>query len=702
MKRNRSYQNKSKHKKGPSLPHTQKRRRDFNFVPPEKKTHARKASDRRRFRTVLALFHGTQGGYGFASPVNEDVEDVFIPARETLGALDGDTVLIEVRERRDPLHAGKTEGSVLRIEKERESAIIGTLVAERGYKGRERFYLVPNDKRLSAAFSVVSSSVPLLDGHTVMAEIIRRPFGERGEVQVHALRDFGEAETREACYEAILAECGVPVEFDEEVLREAELRASIPLSSEGRVRRSETVITLDGADAKDLDDAISLTAKRDGSYLLGVHIADVSAYVLRATDLDRAAFSRGTSLYFADKVVPMLPPVLSNGACSLNAGEDKYALSALLSIDQNGEITNVKLEKSIIRSSLRGVYEEANDVMENGAASPHYEKYKQFLPLLRRLRRFYLMISEKRRQNKIELERPEAKFLLDENGLPIEIVRRERGLFERVIEECMLLANEGVARFLSALSRPCVYRVHGAPHEDKASEFLRYAHNLSLESAAQIKAPYEPRDFARLMSEASDKGISEPLSYLLLRTMEKACYSQENRGHFGLDLPIYCHFTSPIRRVSDLAVHRIVSELLAEKDTPSRLFGFAAYAAETASETELRALTCERKIESLYKLLYLQKRIGKTYEATVSSVLPSGVFLETYNTCEGFIPIEDLITDTHRSASAVYDEERRCIIAGGVTYALGTRVTITVERVELSALRAYFRLAEPPRTTARA
>lgn len=663
-------------------------------MPPEKKMRRGKP-EQRKPQTLLALFHGTQGGYGFATPIEKEQEDVFIPARETHGALDGDTVLISVRERRDPLHAGKTEGSVLQIEKERKAPLIGTLICERGYRSRERFYLLPNDKRLSCTFLVTGASVPMQAHHTVMAEIIRRPHGDCGECHVHLISDFGEAETKDACYEAILAESGVKVDFDEDVLREASERACMPLKEDSRVRYKETVITLDGADAKDLDDAISLVSKRDGSYLLGVHIADVSAYVLRGTALDREAHMRGTSLYFADKVVPMLPPALSNGACSLNAGEDKYALSALLSIDKDGEITNVTLEKSIIRSSLRGVYGEANDVIERGVRSPYYEKYKKFLPLLRRLRAFYLMITEKRRQHKIELERPEAKFLLGEDGSPIEIVRRERGLFERVIEECMLLANEGVARFLSSLSRPCVYRVHGAPHEDKASEFLRYAHNLSIESAAAVRTPYEPRDFARLMREAREKGIEEPLSYLLLRTMEKACYSHENRGHFGLDLPIYCHFTSPIRRISDLAVHRMISELLAEKDTPSRLFGYAAYAAECASETELRALNCERRIESLYKLLYLQKKIGESYEGVVSSVLPSGVFVELPNTCEGFIPTEELITDMHRSACAVYDEETRSIQAGGITYTLGTRVAVTVSRVELSALRAYFSLAEP-------
>ena len=685
------------------MPHTQKRHAALNFIPPEKKKRRGRSVAQKNARTVLALFHGTQGGYGFASPLEGEGEDIFIPARATLSALDGDTVRIELRERRDPLHAGKTEGTVTRIERERDTAVIGTLAVERGYKGRERFCLLPQDKRLSSmSFAVTSASVPLCEGHTVMAEIVRRPYGDGGECAMHVLRDFGEAESKEACYESILAESGVPTDFDEEVLEEAKARASLPLSGEGRVRRRERIITLDGADAKDLDDAISLVEKRDGSYLLGVHIADVSAYVLRGTALDRAAFSRGTSLYFADKVVPMLPPVLSNGACSLNAGEDKYALTACLTIDGSGEIVCVTLEKSVICSSLRGVYEEANDVIEKGVRSPYYDKYKDALPLLCRLRRFYLLITEKRRQGKIELERPEATFVLGEDGEPTEILRRERGLFERVIEECMLLANECVARFLASLSRPCVYRVHGAPHEDKASEFLRYAHNLSLESASQIRPPYAPRDFARLMQEAQEKSLAEPLSYLLLRTMEKACYSHENSGHFGLDLPIYCHFTSPIRRVSDLAVHRIVSELLAEKDTPSRLFGFAAYAATAASETELRALTCERKIESLYKLLYLQKKIGCTYEATVSSVLPSGIFLETQSTCEGFIPIEDLITDTHRSAHAVYDEERRSILAGGVTYTLGMRLCITVERVELSALRAYFKLAEPPRKEARA
>ena len=673
-----------KHKKNHQNPRKNKRDRIGKSPRFAKKTPPSVRTE----KTADGIFRGTLHGYGFAD-CPDHKEDIFIPADQTMGALDGDLVRVSLKER-PSYDRRRLEGRVAKILEPTSPYIIGTVIEYTPYGGRRNrkpippsLVLIPDNSRLAV--------MPIIEGggfkanDKVMVMLTARPRGRGDGGSCRLVTNYGPSESRVANYQAILADCGVPTDFSREALAEAQELASRPLSAEKRVRRRETIFTIDGADAKDLDDAVSVSRLSGGLFKLGVHIADVSAYVTPKSALDAEAMARGTSLYFVDRVVPMLPPALSNGACSLNAGEDKYALSAIMTIGLQGEILDVKLEKSIIRSSVRGVYSEVNDLLAHGEKSPYYDQYKKVYAPLKLMKSLTARVKKHRRQAMLELDRPEARFILDENGHPIDIVRRERGEAERMIEECMLLANEAVATYLHKRGRPCVYRVHGAPTEEKAADFIRFAHNRGID-VSDLRPPYPAEKFKAVLKKAEELEISEPVSYLLLRSMEKARYSEVPTGHYGIGLALYAHFTSPIRRLSDLATHRIISEMLRDPESASKLASYAHRAAEAASQTELRALTAERRIESLYKTIYLADRIGKTYDARITSVNSYGMFAELSNTCEGLIPAEEL------GSYVEFDEEARTLSSRGHTYQIGDCVKIRVEDADIAASRVTFSL----------
>ncbi|MCQ2386211.1 MAG: ribonuclease R, partial [Clostridia bacterium] len=410
-------------------------------------------------KTVSGIFCGTRRGFGFVTP-DDGSEDVFIPAGDTLNALQGDRVEIAFRR----AEGEKTEGRVTALLEKNNAPVTGTVVSERqrGSRRREKnYFLYPDSTRYP-------ERIPLPDyegkeGEKVQVLPVRAGRLLYGEV----LRTFGDSQSREANCAAILISCGIEQEFEKEALSLAEETAKQPLSAAGRAVYDAPVLTIDGADAKDLDDAVSLT-KTETGYLLSVHIADVSHYVPPKSALERAAFSRGTSVYFADRVVPMLPPVLSNGACSLNAGEDKYVLSAVLSLDCAGNLLSCRIEEGILCTDVRGVYTEVNDLFARGENSPHYEKYRKVYPMLREMETLYeKLYAAAVKRGFWEPDAPEPCFLTDETGFPVEIVKKERGIAERMIEQFMLLANQGVAELLTQKGIPCVYRVHNAPDPQK-------------------------------------------------------------------------------------------------------------------------------------------------------------------------------------------------------------------------------------------
>ena len=632
---------------------------------------------------ITGIFSSSRSGFGFVTPDDDYSElcdrDIFIPEDKTLGAIDGDEVEAVFHFYTSRIGENKTEGRIRKIIRYGRKSIIGTLTfvpSERKGSRRipARYYVIPDDTRISLSPEVRESGGASV-GDKVEALILRD--GTDRKVFCDVIRSFGKADTKSANYEAILAESEIVTEFSAAELSEAETMAAMPLSDEDRVRRSEIIFTIDGEGAKDLDDAVSLR-KTSAGWLLGVHIADVSVYVKEKSALDRAVMARGTSVYFTDKVVPMLPPALSNGACSLNAGEEKYALSAMISLDKTGEITGVKIEPSIIVSRVRGVYSEVNRIFDGTADGDIKKKYREVIPTLSKMRELYLLLLDKsKNRGSMELESSEAEIILDENGNPQNIVKRTRGEAERLIEQFMLTANEAVARLMSEKKLPCVYRIHENPPPDKLSDFLTYMHNLGFDTSVISRERTEPRDFSALLSLAEERGLLLPVSYTMLRAMSKAKYSDKRQRHFGLSLDYYCHFTSPIRRLSDLATHRIIHKTLIEGKRADGYAKYAYRAASAATEAELRAVGAERKIENLYKVIYMSDKVGEIFDAVITSVTSFGFFAELENTAEGLVPIEELY------GFFTFDEKNLTIRSRDTVYRIGQTLRVRLEEADI-------------------
>ena len=643
-------------------------------------------STKRRADEIIArgIFSGSKSGFGFVTLESGYDKDIFIPEDKSYGALDGDFVEIiyHIYTSRDG--AEKTEGRVTKIVEYGRDFIIGTLVFERvrrygtkgGKSGGVYAFLEPDDTKIALKPRIIDTA-GARDGDKVIVKIQRDGRGGYSpEGYVSAV--LGRADSKEANYAAILAECEIPTEFTQEELLFAEEMARIPLSDEGRVRFENTVIfTLDGAGAKDLDDAVSLKRLKDG-WQLGVHIADVSHYVPEKCVLDRLVMSRGTSVYFTDKVVPMLPECLSNGACSLNADEEKYTLSAIINLDEEGNIIKTKVVPSIIKSRLRGVYSEVNEILSGTAEASIKTKYKSVTPTLKKMKELYKILAEKAEaRGYLDMSIDEAVVLLDEGGIPIDIVRAERGVGERMIEQFMLTANEAVAILLYERGIPCVYRVHESPSPDKLEGLATYLKHVGVGYTRLLKDDATSRDYAVVLEEAEEKGIANAVSRTMLRSMMKAKYSEVRMPHFGLGIDYYCHFTSPIRRLSDLATHRIIHKVLIEGKRPEAYASYAKRAARAASETELRALNAERRIENLYKVIYMSEHIGENFDATVSSVTSFGLFCELENTCEGLVPISEM------PGLFVYNENDLSLRHKDLIYRIGDTVRVKVEEADI-------------------
>lgn len=644
---------------------------------------------RARTREISAegIFRESRSGYGFVS-VEGVPRDIFIPESNVGAALGGDTVAIKYHSFFSSLGEEKTEGRIVEILEYGKKTVIGTVDNDVVRIGRRRI----NRLFIDVDDAMIKRRVYLRDdggafpGDKVMAKLIRGGLYSY-ELSADVISVFGNAESKEANYLSILEECEIDTDFSAEELRQAQEAANEPINDEGRTLRDEIIFTIDSESAKDLDDAVSLTVNTDGTYTLGVHIADVSHYVKEKTALDRLVMSRGTSVYFTDKVVPMLPESLSNGACSLNPGEKKYTLSAIITLDKRGNIIGCDIEKSIIVSKIKGIYAEINSIWDGSAEKPLIEKYSECLDTLADMKKLYEILAKKARaRGYVELDSPEAEILLDENGSVYDIVKRERGDAEKMIEQFMLTANEAVATLLFKAEIPCVYRVHEAPPKDKFSDFLTYASNLGLD-AYKIKADScEPKELAALIEQAGERGIGEAVSYACLRAMSKAAYSDIRRSHFGLGIENYCHFTSPIRRLSDLATHRIINKVIFEGKAKEKYKSYAKRAAAAATDAELRSQNAERKIENLYKVIYMKERIGEIFEASVSSVATFGIFATLENTCEGLIPISTL------EGSFVYDEKNMTVRDNKTFYRIGDRLSVRLEEADISTGKLRFAL----------
>ncbi len=646
----------------------------------------RRSSTREKNVSAEGVFSEASGGFGFVSVEGEE-RDIFIPESATNGAIDGD--LVKILYHKFLSHSGeeKTEGRITEILEYGRSTVIGTVEADtvRIHKRRMNIlYLFPDDGKIKRRI-FLRDSLGAVAGDKVNARLMRDPYSY--DLYADVITNFGNGMSKEANYMAILAECQIDTDFTKEELYFAKEAANEAIDTHGRIVRDEIIFTIDSESAKDLDDAISLKVNTDSTYTLGVHIADVSHYVKEKTVLDRLVMKRGTSVYFTDKVVPMLPPDLSNGACSLNPGEDKYALSAIITLNKHGKILKTAIEPSVIRSRVKGIYSEINRIFDGSADDALYEKYSECIKTLREMHGLYkILLKKSEERGSVDLESSEAQILLDDKGMPADIIRRERGDAERMIEQFMLTANEGVATLLLNEGIPCVFRVHDAPAEDKLSDFINYAHNLGFDTSYISAQKCEPKDLAKLIKEASERGIGEAVSYACLRSMAKAAYSEIHKPHFGLGIENYCHFTSPIRRLSDLATHRIIHGVILEERPKEKYRSYAKRAAAAATDGELRALSAERRIENLYKVIYMSDRIGETYPAMITSVTSFGIFATLENTCEGLVPISQI------DGNFVFDEKNICLRNNKYVLRIGDKITVKVEEADMTRGKLRFSL----------
>ena len=643
---------------------------------------------------ITGRFQGSGRGFGFFIPegAQSRSEDCFVPPHQGSGAWDGDTVEA-VLASEDPAQPGRRLAHVTKILERGNPTVTGTI-----RKRNREVWLKPDSERLPEAIKVIGRA-KIREGEK--AAVTVTSYGSASAAPLGKLcATFGPSGSRSAAVEAILYQQGVEREFPQEVLTEAENTPQTvpPQELEGRLDlREKTVITIDGAASKDLDDAISLE-KQGENWVLGVHIADVSAYVKPGTALDEEAFKRGTSVYFADQVVPMLPVALSNGICSLNQGVDRLTLSCFMTLDKNGAIVDHSVAKSVIRSTERMTYEDCNILLlncnhllpENQRETYDFlaKRYEGILPMLRDMADLAKKLEKRRKdRGSLELETQESYIVCDGMGRPVDIVAREQGQSEKLIEEFMLAANETVAKHLFDLRRPAVYRVHEKPSQDK-TDTLRAM--LSPLGYSLLQADHG--SLQRVLEASRGKPEAPAVSMMVLRSMMKAQYSTENLGHFGIAADYYCHFTSPIRRYPDLMVHRSLHSLLDGKmgqAAVQKLGKACEKAAVQSSRRELAAQSAERDIDKLYFADYMQEHMGEEFSAAVSGVTRFGVFAALGNGVEGLIPVETLPEDHYG-----YDEGRMSLTGErtGRTFTFGMELRVVCVAADPSTGRIEFRL----------
>lgn len=594
---------------------------------------------------VEATLISLSKNFGFARP-DSGGDDIFIHGSALQGALVGDRIIVgDIRkDDRGP------SGRVRRIVEHKPAQTTGTVsITDEGIElipdNAIRYNLRMRERDLNGA----------KNGDKVMASLEQDYRGDWAYASVKKV--FGSGRTARVCADAIVEQYGIPHVFPQEVLDEAERVGNEPISDEEYAKRldlrGEPIFTIDSKDAKDLDDAISVK-RTDFGYTLGVHIADVSHYVKEGSAIDEEAINRGTSVYFADRVIPMLPEVLSNGACSLNAGTDKLAFSALIELDKEGHIIKYDFKKTIINSKVRGVYSEVNEILDGTASEEILNKYAPVMESLMSAKELAdILKANSAARGTMELDSGESKFILDENGICIDIMPRVSGEAEQLIEQMMVTANIAAAKFSLDHKLPFLYRVHGTPDPKRVEELVTLLQLVGVPCKEIVKPNPETQDFAAILDRVRGLPCETLVSQRLLRTMEKARYSTEETGHFGLALSDYSHYTSPIRRYPDTSIHRVLSafvEGMPAEEVRRRYAQFCETSATESSRNEIRALIAERDAEDCYMAEYMSQHIGEHFEGTVSGVTMRGVFVRLENSVEGFVSL-----DAFEDEDFVYD-----------------------------------------------
>ena len=627
-------------------------------------------------------------GKNFAFVMLDDgTSDIFIPGRFTRGAMPGDEVLVE--KFAHPRVEGSDEGEILAILTE-HNEMVGTA---RRIEGRLKF--VPDDCPAISMQLMHNCEGGAKDGDKVAVEILLR--GSRQEDhRVGVAMRFGSSDEAKRCAKALLYAKDIHTRFPDKVREEAKKFEDMSISEadcEGRMDlRALPIFTIDSAETKDIDDAISLTKTSDGGFELGVHIADVSNYVTPGTELDNEAFNRATSVYYADQVVPMLPKSLSNGICSLNEKELRLAFSCLMRLDKDGNLTDYKFVKSVICSRVKGVYSEINALLAGTADADIQAKYAEVLDQLPAMKELYGHRARLRKERGcMDIESGEVKLILDEDGHCIDVKKRTSGESESMIEEFMLLANQCAAHFARVKQIPFVYRVHEEPNAEKLERLhaLLQACGINDHFAKEVPAP---KELSAILEGVRGTPYEQIINTGMLRCMSKALYEEKPKGHYGLVLKDYAHFTSPIRRYPDLAIHRIMTDLLkgTDKETMTiRYTDFAQQASKQSSEREVVAMQIERKAEDYYKAEYARRHLGECYEGTISGVTQRGLFIELDNGVEGFVPASSLTS----SGTNLTEGVRLSDPVSGKTWSLGDKMMITIVRADVNLGKIDFEVA---------
>lgn len=614
--------------------------------------------------------------------------EFFVRGRDMRGSIPGDIVLAE--KTAEAFEDRSPEAVVLAVLKESDMLLSGVVVSE-----GNRLMVLPDTLCSEPLFIAKSGANPPHVGDKVAFSIKKR--GERHFDHVVAIAEnFGSADNARAGAEAYMLVNNLHTEFPEDVLAEAAKIDIDDIDPDEAARRldlrGEPIFTIDGADTKDIDDAVSI-ARTENGYKLGVHIADVSHYVKKGSRLDEEAFFRGTSIYYADMVVPMLPRELSNGICSLNPNVDRLAFSCLMDVSKEGKLLSYKFEKSVIRSRVKGVYSEVNKILDNTADEEILKKYERVIDRIPIMRELAAILAKNRADRGApEIDTVESKIITDEDGRCVDVKPRERGVAEGIIEEFMLMANNSAAALAMKEKIPFVYRIHEPPAAEKLLQLGDTLTALGINPEG-INERSTAGDLAKVLRESRNSDKYAVINRIVLRTMMKAKYSDEPLGHYGLVMPEYAHFTSPIRRYADLSIHRILTDYVyaLNKDKLTKKYTkFAEEASLRASSTELSAVRCERECETFYMAEYMKNHIGEEYEGFISGVSPSGVFVVLENTVEGMISVTKL-------PAGEYEVQHGVILTGaanGKIFTVGDKVKIKCVSVNVNGGFIDFEFAE--------
>ncbi|QUW23321.1 ribonuclease R [Sporosarcina sp. Marseille-Q4063] len=630
-----------------------------------------------RMNHVRGKFIGHAKGFGFVAPDADGMDDIFIPPHEVNGAMNGDIVLVRVS---GDSSGDRREGTITRIAERKTTKVVGTYQDNKGFG-----FVVPDDKKLPMdLFIPKGSSLDAVEGHKVIAEITEWPDDSKSATGM-ITQILGHRNDPGVDILSIIYKHGIAIDFPEDVLNHAN-KISDTVEEEDlfkrRDLREDMAITIDGADAKDLDDAIAVVKNEDGTYTLSVHISDVSYYVTENSPMDEEAYERGTSVYLTDRVIPMLPHKLSNGICSLNPGVDRLTLSCVMKIDRNGKVVEHEIFESVINSKERMTYSDVYKIIEE-KDEELVEKYAHIVPMLNDMADLAKILKTKRiDRGAIDFDFRESKILVDEEGWPTDVVIVERTVSEKLIEEFMLAANETIAEHFHWLQVPFIYRIHENPKAEKLQKFFEFLTNFGV-VVKGTGNDVHPRALQEIVESIQGMPEETVISTMLLRSMQQAKYFEESLGHFGLSTDFYTHFTAPIRRYPDLIVHRLIRTYLIEKDVSAKTIehwnAVLTEIAEHTSERERRAVDAERDTESLKQAQFMLDKIGEEFEGVVSSVTNFGLFVELENTIEGLVHVSYMTDDYYR-----FDDRQMMMIGEhtGKQFRIGAEVTVRVVAVK--------------------